>query len=161
MASFIPGTVTPKRRRAAMQAALFTARQDRLARIAASEVVIVPSSMGFKIDFNKFANLGTDGGPGFFTDNSISAALATKWKFSLVDHLGADATGFLSTFVAGSASPHKTKVTMTSTNGATYVFYVNSDDVTAGGFRSFNTTPISASGSESFGDVFTATVVPQ
>lgn len=35
MASFIPGKVTVKRRRAAMQAALFTARQDRADRRAA------------------------------------------------------------------------------------------------------------------------------
>lgn len=159
MTIFIPGEVTPKKRRAAMQAALYRARENRIARVVAAETPSVPTSVQWKCaGTNQFAQAHTDGS-GYWSNSSFAPSLATKYIFSIVDKNGVSVSAFLDTFVAGSGSPHKTKVTLTSA-GATFVFYVNSDDTTANGYRSFNTSPFSAAGAINFNDVFTATVGP-
>jgi hypothetical protein len=81
-------------------------------------------------------------GVGYFTNNSASPSLATKWGFSKTNALGDDMTSFLDSLAALSGSPHKAQVTMTNRNNGTFfTFYIDSVDTTTGNRYNFNTSP--------------------
>lgn len=96
MSTFLPGKPNARRRRAAMQAAVFNSRERRLDRVEASQTpVVVPPTWLTSGNRSSLAGaLATEWG-----SNASNFNTATKVIFSILDVHGTDQTAYLNSLL--------------------------------------------------------------